>query len=224
MRLGPLEDLPDDECARLRDLAVARRWQPGEWLYRAGDVADRLYVVQSGVVAIQAPGGDAAGVTFALLGEDELFGEVAFLGARRRTAGVVAVSECETVSLSLDAVAAVAQRSVAAVEALMAVMADTIRRLSAQLVEARVDPQPVRLRRLLARLPRLFDSPRAPLTHDRIAQLIGARRTTVSELLATEAAAGRIRTGRGWIEVLDERALRDIAQGTQPTPAPAARR
>ena len=73
----------------------------------------------------------------------------------------------------------------------MGVLADTVRRLTNQLLDATLISQPVRLRRILLRLHRHYDDGRIALTHDDLAEMLGAQRTTVTELLAAEAAAGR---------------------------------
>lgn len=211
MHLGPFEDLPEEDRRRLAEVAVARRWTAGELLYRTGEPGDRLHVIQSGIVAVRVPAPDGTPTLLTLLGEESLVGEVALVGARRRTADVVALEPVETVGIGVDAVQALRRRSPAVDDAVMGVLADTVRRLTAQVVETRHLSQPQRLRRVLLRLHLLYDRGPIRLTQAQLAELVGAQRTTVSELLAIDADAGLVRTGRGWIEVLDAAALRDGA-------------
>lgn len=216
MNLGQLQDVPDQDRQRIEALASLKRWERGQALYRIGDTADRVFIIQSGVAAVQvpAPGGELMILT--LLGEDSVFGELALVGARRRSAEVVAFEPLVTASLGIDALLALCSRSPAIDEAVMGVMADTVKRLTDQLVEARYHTQPVRLRKLLLRLHRLYDCDRIRLTQTQLAQLIGAQRTTVSELLNSDAASGLIRHGRGWVEVVDAAALRAAIQPGAP--------
>lgn len=210
MNLGPFQDLPERDLRRLQELATVHHWERGESLYRVGDRADRVYIVQAGVFAVEVPAPSGDMMILALLGEDSVFGELALFGARRRTAGVAALEDSTTASVGLDALLGLRSRSPAIDEAVMGVMADTVRRLTEQLAEARYETQLVRLRKLLLRLHRLYDCEPIRLTQSQLAQLVGARRTTVSELLNRDTEAGLIRSGRGWIEVLDPAALRAL--------------
>lgn len=206
MTLGPFEDLPEAERRRLTELAVERTWAPGETIYRQGDEADRLYVVQAGIVGVHArtPGGGEALIS--LLGPESSFGELTLAGAPRRTATIVAIKETRTLSVAHDVLTAMRRRSREVDEAVLTVLADIILGLTARLVEARTTTQPERLRRLLLELHRLYAPGHIELSQQQLAELIGARRTTVSELLAAEAP--HVRTGRGWIDVRHPDALR----------------
>ena len=42
--------------------------------------------------------------------------------------------------------------------------------------------------------------------------MLGAQRTTVTELLAAEVAAGRIVKGRGYVQIVDPAAMRAAAR------------
>jgi CRP-like cAMP-binding protein len=81
-----------------------------------------------------------------------------------------------------------------------------VRRLAAQLQQARYVPAPDRVRRsvidLVARFGRTI-----PLTQDDLAGLAGTSRKTVNEVLRDAEDSGVVRLGRGRIEVLDPGAL-----------------
>ena len=67
--------------------------QADETLFRRGEAADRLYVVQRGIVAIPE-----AGVA---LSPGDVFGEVGLFAAHgRRTAGAVCATDCRLLTLS----------------------------------------------------------------------------------------------------------------------------
>ncbi|MBN8247160.1 MAG: cation:proton antiporter [Verrucomicrobia bacterium] len=59
--------------------------EPGERVVRAGDPPDAVYFVQSGEMEVDAPGGRVR------LGPGSVFGEMALLGARQRTADVTSL-------------------------------------------------------------------------------------------------------------------------------------
>jgi CRP/FNR family cyclic AMP-dependent transcriptional regulator len=211
--LGPFADVPEDDLDAIRALATHRSFARGEVLIRRGDPADHVAVIQSGVVAVQVRGADDRDLTLALLGEGEAFGEMALAGVPRRTASVSAVTPADVLALDVGRLRVLAARSHGVDAAVMGVLADTVRRLTEQLLEATLTPQPVRLRRILLRLHRVFSQGRIALTHEQLSELLGSRRSTVTQLLADEAAAGHIETGRGYVRILDEPALRLAARG-----------
>lgn len=53
---------------------------------------------------------------------------------------------------------------------------------------------------------------RVALTHAKLAEVLGAQRTTVTELLTAEVAAGRIVKARGYLQIVDLPAMRAAAR------------
>jgi len=68
---------------------------PGERVVRAGDPPDAVYFVQSGEMEVDAPGGRVR------LGPGSVFGEMALLGARQRTADVTSLDYGTLLGLSV---------------------------------------------------------------------------------------------------------------------------
>lgn len=83
----------DLSMADLLPFMHQRRVRAGETLFRKGDVADRLYYIDRGMAEITELG--------ISLGAGEIFGEIGiFAPDRRRTASVVAATDCELYDLS----------------------------------------------------------------------------------------------------------------------------
>src|SRR5690606_29909394 len=70
-----------------------------------------------------------------------------------------------------------------------------------------------RLARWLLTIHDRADSDRVVLTQSDIAGMLGVRRATVSEVGSALEERGLIRRGRGWVEVLDRKALEGAACG-----------
>jgi CRP-like cAMP-binding protein len=206
--LGPFADLPDAERRAVLALAVRRRFLAGQTVFRVGDPADHVIVVQSGLVSVQVAAPDGRRLILAMFGEEDVLGEMALAGVPRRTAMVVAVRDADVLMLDVHRLHELRAATLEVDAAVMGVLADTVRRLTDQLLEATLIPQPVRLRRILLRLHRHYDDGRMALTHDDLAEMLGAQRTTVTELLAAEDAAGRILKGRGYVQIVDLAAMR----------------
>ena len=91
---------------RLEDLRVVAEqldnevYVAGEEIFCRGDVADRMYLVQSGCVAITL---DADGKRVAsILGQGEAFGEMALFDSQPRSATARVIDDAELLSLNRD--------------------------------------------------------------------------------------------------------------------------
>ncbi|MFQ6090595.1 MAG: Crp/Fnr family transcriptional regulator [Candidatus Bipolaricaulia bacterium] len=59
-------------------------YHEGEYVYLPGDPSDTLYLIIEGRVKLSYPGRDGRALTLSILGEGELFGEMALAGGERR--------------------------------------------------------------------------------------------------------------------------------------------
>ena len=75
-------------------------FKTGEFLFKAGDQAENLYIVQSGSVEML---NENTGVSFAILGEGESFGEQAILAGGIRGASVKAKEDVVCLVITAEA-------------------------------------------------------------------------------------------------------------------------
>jgi len=87
--LDLLERLSPEELAVLRPHLTRRVFNPGEFVFREGDPGDDLYVIAQGTASVRRAEGPRSTrlITF---GEGTVFGEMALLDARPRSASVQA--------------------------------------------------------------------------------------------------------------------------------------
>ena len=95
-----LADLAPDEIAALAELSTMRRYEAGQRIIRAGDPANSLFFLQSGMVSVKLP----SGVRLASLGPGMEFGEMAII-EDRRSADVWADTAVKCLELPLDTLA-----------------------------------------------------------------------------------------------------------------------
>lgn len=212
-----LEPLKPVDRAELLASAQIRRYQRDEPVFHEGDPGDSLHLVAAGRLAVRVSTPNGASATLNVLRAGDYFGELALLRDRpvpQRTASVIALEPAETLSLSGRAFHAVCERH-PAVERLVAVLlADRVERLSQRLLEALylgVDPRVCRrlleLAEIYAPEPPSRHGTVIPLTQGHIADLAGATRPTVNQVLQLLASEGVIALGRSRVEVLDADAL-----------------
>ncbi len=197
-----------------RMLAAARRVRlsRGEILFREGDRAESVYLIESGKVAARISTPDGALVTVAVLGPGSAVGELALLGDdEHRTATVQAVEPVVALALLRRDFAELRRQHPSVTEFLVTSLAATVRRLDAQLVEAFHLPAEARIRRRLHALAQVYDRGsrviEVDLTQEELAQLAGTTRPTLNRVLREEERRGTLRLRRGRIVILDRAQL-----------------
>ncbi len=80
--------LPEPDLHQLAQQAWRETYQPGEWVFRAGDPASKIYVIAAGSVEVLAPDQAQA---LRMLEAGQVFGEMALFLGVARTASVRAV-------------------------------------------------------------------------------------------------------------------------------------
>ena len=72
-----------------------RHYKAGEVIFRAGDPGEELFVIRDGTVGIEVKG-----VIVEHLGSSDIFGEMALVEAKPRSATVIAETDCVVVPIS----------------------------------------------------------------------------------------------------------------------------
>jgi glutaminase len=95
-----LADLAPDEIAALAELSTTRHYEAGQRIVSAGEPANSVFFLQSGMVSVKLP----SGVRLASLGPGMEFGEMAII-ERQRSADVWADTPVKCLELPLDSFA-----------------------------------------------------------------------------------------------------------------------
>jgi CRP/FNR family transcriptional regulator len=91
--------LAADDLQRVAEVAVPRRFGPGQVVFREGDASDTCYVVRSGRCRAVREHADGRTITLANFGPGDFFGELAMFEEERRSATVEAVDELHVVGV-----------------------------------------------------------------------------------------------------------------------------
>jgi len=95
-----LSGLPGRLLSELFEGAVAHNLRGGEVLFRAGDVGDGCYRIQSGLVKVIVTSRQGEERIISLLGPDAVVGELSMIDGGPRSAAVVAIADCSLSFLS----------------------------------------------------------------------------------------------------------------------------
>jgi CRP-like cAMP-binding protein len=207
-----LSGLSPTEVREVLALARRRRFERGEVVFHQGDPADSLHLIESGRFAVRAmtPVGDVATIAVRIPGES--FGELALVdGFAQRVATVSALEDAETFAIHQSEFARLRREYPTVDEALFAFLANEVRTLNVRLLEALFLPVEKRVRRRLVELAELYPGdggrPSIRLTQEAIAELAGASRATVNQVLRDEEKRGALELTRGRTLIVDLAAL-----------------
>jgi glutaminase len=101
-----LDGLDDDELAAIEAVAILQLLEPGEVVFREGELADAMYFLLEGRVSVRLPlrgDGTPRSRRVAAFGPGVAFGEMALLDEGKRSADVVCDEQSLVASLAIDA-------------------------------------------------------------------------------------------------------------------------
>jgi CRP-like cAMP-binding protein len=202
-----LAALPRDHFDRLLPYLTSVSLPQGLVLYEAGDEVDQVYFPHYGMLSLLAVLRDGKAIETATVGREGVVGAMAGLGLYKSLVRVVV-----QMPLAVSKIAATHFRTVAA-------GSDIIRNLCIRynevlLSQARVTaacnalhPIEARFCRWLLQSADRSASDIVPLTQEFLAEMLGVRRTSVTEVASKVQNAGVITYSRGVIKILDRPAL-----------------
>ena len=208
MKWQLLAEVPEDALRALLTIARRRTFTRNEVVFHHGDPADSLHLISKGrfSVRITTPLGDA--VTLSVRGPGDAFGELALLDKEPvRSATVSALEPAETHSVYRGDFERLRREHPPVNDVLIGILADRLRRLSEQVVEAYYVPADRRVIRRVCELAAMYSHGNAetvvPLTQEEIAELAGTSRATVNRVLRDAERNGTVELRRGRTAVLD---------------------
>jgi CRP-like cAMP-binding protein len=213
-RVPVFSTLESDDLQRIADMAVPRRFEPGQAVFREGDASDTCYVVREGHARAVRSHGDGRTITLATFGPGDFFGELAMFEDERRSATVEAIEPTSLVGvLGPDMRRLMSEHAEIAVRLVIALgrrLRETNERLSRQSFQTVQSRVAVVLSELVAQEIAAGGDGSDVLvraTQADLAQLAGSSRESASRFLAVLERAGVISQGRGRLVVHDAKAL-----------------
>ena len=215
LRKVPLfADLGEPEINRIAEVARERSYPKNSVILFEDDPGDALYVVVQGSVKVVLIGEDGREVILSVLGQGDFFGDMALIDDEPRSAHVIAMEESALLVLRRDDFRRRVESSPGVAWALLQELSRRLRRADEKIGTLVLLDVPGRIARMLLDAAEdggadLIDK---PLTHQTIAQVIGASRETVSRAMREFQDLQWLSTERRRIRLLDKVALRERAQ------------
>ena len=208
--------LDGDLLKRLAACSTMRRLKRGATIFDKGDPATGLFAVHAGTVKINVPSADGREAVFNLMREGDIFGEIALLDGQPRTAGAVAMTDCELLVIERrDFLAFVRDHPEVALK-LIECLCARLRLTSERLEEAIFLNLPARLAKTLlwlaANSGTTSPTDKLAITQREISQMVGMSRESTNKQLRAWTKRKWVRLERGSIAVLAPDALASIAE------------
>ena len=205
----------DDLLARAR----IRRVPAGETIFLMGFPGDSMMAVLSGSVRISITSAEGREIVLAVLSERDVFGEIAMLDGKERTADARAGTPCTLAILERRDVLAFLERHPTVCLRLLEVLCLRLRHTDVQVAEIALLELPVRLAKLLLRMSSVDATPALgrkqdvwiQLSQRELGNFVGAARESVNKCLGDWQRAGIVRIGSGQITITDRATLEEVA-------------
>ena len=211
-----LRQLGQDDADELLRRVRRRKFTKSQPILRAGAAGDDVVVVLSGRVRLVAVGAEQREVVLAIRGEGELLGEMAALGAQRRTASAIALDDVDAGILHGEEFRAFLRDRPDAALVLIRMLVRRLSEASRDLASLATQDSVGRVAKRLLDLAADHGVPSSrgtrielALTQDELARWTGATRETVSRALRLMRQLGWVATDNRTITVLDPDALRE---------------
>jgi CRP/FNR family cyclic AMP-dependent transcriptional regulator len=206
-----------DEHGR-RDLvshAHARSFAAGEPICHVGEPGQNMMAVVVGTVRISLPTIKGREIILADLPAGELFGEIAMLDGKSRSANATALTKCELLVLERRDVFQFLERNPAVCLKMMEFLCSRIRRSDERMSDIAFFDLPARLAKTLLNYPAQDRKPaKLSLSQRELAEMAGGTRENVNRCLRKWQRRGIVKLDHQWTIILKPDALRDIVEGT----------
>ena len=192
--------------ARLRSFGV------GETVCRIGDPGGSMMAVLTGTVRISMPTVKGKEVILGDLHPGELFGEIAMLDGKPRSANATALTKCELLVLDRRNVIPFLEKHPAACLQLMELLCARIRRSDERMADLAFFELPTRLAKLFLSYgsEKAGKEMRFSLSQTELAEMVGATRENVNRCLRDWHRRGLVKLQDGWTVIPNTERLREV--------------
>ena len=203
-----------DELQKFADLTRERSYPKGSVILFQDDPGDSLFVLRQGRVKVVLIGEDGREVILGVLEPGAHFGELALIDDQPRSAHVIAMEDANLLVLRREDFRRRVEANPTVAWALLTELSRRLRRADNKIGGLVLLDVPGRIARLLLDLAEEAGGDRIekPLTHQTIAQMIGASRETVSRAMKEFQDSGLITVERRKIAVGNREALEKRSQ------------
>jgi CRP/FNR family transcriptional regulator, cyclic AMP receptor protein len=208
--------LGDSEIDAVLAHARVVRHAEGDQIFAKGDPGNGMMAVLKGRVMISSPSLDGRQVVLTVFHDGEVFGEIALLDGKERTADATAMSDCELLFVPRGSFLGLLERRPELCQRLLVVLCERLRRTNEQVEDLAFLDLEARIAKVLVRLAAENGNAAAPpiavkISQRTLGELVGGSRESVNKHLQDWKRSGIIALGKGSIFVNDLKALAEFS-------------
>lgn len=215
LRRSPLfERLGDAEVDAVLAHATIARYAEGDQIFAKGDLGNSMMAVLKGRVMISAPSTDGRQMVLTVMRAGDVFGEIALLDGKERTADATAMADCELLVVPRRSVLTLLEHRPDLCVGLLIVLCERLRRTNEQVEDLAFLDLETRIAKVLVRLAEEngeAGSPPGPhgvkISQRALGELVGGSRESVNKHLQDWKRSGIIAIEKGAIVIRDLEAL-----------------
>ena len=211
--------LPPEQLSALAKCVTAKRYPRGASILLAGQLADALYVMQSGRAKVLESESDGREVILFIMGPGDFFGEMALLDDLPCSATVETLEPCDVMRISRTDFTRCLAANFELTTRIMLALVGRLRRADRQIESLALMDVYGRVARTLLDLAEPIDGrytiAEAPSGLN-LARMVGASREMVSRVLKELKASGHIRVDKRRVVLLDKLGTRRRGLGSAP--------
>ena len=218
LRSSPLfSHLGDSEADAVLAEARVMRYPQGTHIFAKGDPGNSMMAVLHGRVVISNPSPDGRQLVVTTFREGDVFGEIALLDGKERSADATAAVDCELLVVPRRSVLRLLEHRPDLCVELMVVLCERLRRTNEQVEDFAFLDLETRIAKVLLRLAHdEVDQSRASrlglkISQRALGELVGGSRESVNKHLQDWKRSGIIAIEKGSILIRDLDALTDLA-------------
>jgi CRP/FNR family cyclic AMP-dependent transcriptional regulator len=213
------EGLAPELIDRVGSHAITRLVKGGTLIYTKGDPGNSLFVVITGTVRISVPSVEGKDTVFTVLPAGEIFGEIALLDGRPRSADVMAVTDCELMVINRrDFVPFMHDHPEVAFK-FIDILCERLRSTNEQVERVMFLDLPTRLAKALIQLAQAggasAEGRKITMTQREIGEMIGMSRESTNKQLRNWEERNWVRLERGSIVVVALDRLEAVASAAE---------
>jgi CRP-like cAMP-binding protein len=211
-----------EDFEQLMGSATEQRFAHGRTIFRRGDPGSSLIAVLEGQVRIGVSSENGKEITLGIVGQGELFGEIAVIDGHGRTADATAMGACRLLVLDRRDFLAFLERCPGVAVRLLQLLCARMRKATSVCESVALLDVPMRLARLLLQLVKEHGEPAGPrrrialkLSQQELGNLVAATRESINKHLRLWEAEGLISMNRGRIVLNDVARLELLSGGPE---------
>src|SRR5262249_45807261 len=210
-------ELDADERSVLFGRVRVRSFAAGETIVLMGSPGDSMMAVLNGSVRISVPSPEGKEIVLAILQPKEVFGEIALLDGKERTADARAMTACTLAVLERRGGASVLQRYRHVWPKIVEVLCNRLRNTDQHIAELALLELPARLAKALLRLASDEEGGGKPrmevqLSQRELGNICGATRESINKCLRGWQRRGIVQIEESLVRVANRTALEELAE------------